>query len=128
MNDGIESFVGEEHPHRLRIFQIHADKAEACVGRTRRELVPCDIIFADAQRGKTSVFQFGVVVVIDVVESYNAVAPVEQPPAYCTADKPRSACYQKFHELLLSIDNVAIIMDGLPFISEGNYIHIYTNI
>ena len=93
MNDGIEPLVDEEHLYRLRVFQIHADKAEAIIGCARHKFVPRNVIFADAQRGKTSVFQFVVIVVIEVVKSHDAVAPVEQPPARPTADKSCSACY-----------------------------------
>ncbi len=93
INNNIESTVCKEHLHRLCVFEIHADEAEPVICGALRELIPRNFVFGDAEVGKSSEFQLGIVITIDIVETDNRVALIKQPPAYSTADKSGSPCY-----------------------------------
>ncbi len=97
VHHGVEGAVGEEHPHGLCILEVHAYEAETAVGGALHGFVPVDVVAGDAKGGEASVFEGGVVVVVDVVEPDDGVTAVDEPAAYGAADESGCAGNQDFH-------------------------------
>jgi hypothetical protein len=82
MHDALESFGGEQPRHRVTVGQVHMDEPESS---------------APLEPGETGLLERHVVVVIQVVESDNLVAAIEETLCGGRSNKPRGARNEKFH-------------------------------
>ncbi len=82
MHDALEFLGGEQPRHRVTIGQVHMDEPESTV---------------PLEPGETGLLERHVVVVIQVVESDNLIAAIEEALRGGRSNKPGGARNEKFH-------------------------------
>ena len=74
----IKTVCGKQHLHRLSVFKIHTDEAEAGIERRRRHSVPLHIVLAHTEGGQARKLQRRVIIVVDAVEADNFASLLKQ--------------------------------------------------
>ena len=87
MDHSVDLAISEGTLERRLIGQIGADEAILCTS------LPRDLV----KRGQTGFFQSEIVVVVDDVETHNAVAALKEPASSMEADKSGISCDQHAH-------------------------------
>ena len=73
----IEPLVGEKHPHRLPILQIHPDKAVSLIRMARSQFIPIHLLFPYARLLQATILQGRIIISIDIIQAHNLVSPLQ---------------------------------------------------
>ena len=85
----LEALVGKEHLHGLLVLQVHPHKTEVRELPAPDKLVPAHTLLPDAQLPQAAVLQRRVIILVDVVQPHDLVAPLQQPEHDKRPDEPR---------------------------------------
>ena len=93
IHDRIETSVGKKHTHGLRVLKINAYEHKVLESRRCHHFIPLDFAFRNSESFQTPVFQCGVIIVVDVIETHDNMSVVKKSAAHRRTNKSCGSCY-----------------------------------